>query len=261
MSETLIIDENKLFAPVRIAQTDGYAHIDTGARCSSVLQSYSKQFPEIEEREIRGALAAATVTRVSLDEITFLGGTFPNLTADVQPDSQGGLDTLPFPVTMALGCDVLLQKPLYLNFEQGKIAHLQSNLPTKSHTQLEADFSLGVPIFKVSLGKHMFNALFDTGGGLSVLDQRLLAKFEKELTEDEPVAVEDATGAKHKIPTFKCSSLRIGDQLLEERQFLILDLGAIEQESGRRVDCVFGLNTMVEKSWIIDSARQQIEIL
>lgn len=261
MSKTFTVNENRLFAPIHIGQIDGYGYLDTGARYSSILQSYSEHSPKIGVRDVRGALAATSVDQVHIDEIAFLGETFHDIVVDVQPDSQGGLDTLPFRVIMALGCDVLLQKALYLNFDQSEIDYLESDRATKGLVSSEADFGLGLPIFKVSIGNHTFDALFDTGGGLSVLNQILLTKLEKEMTEDEPIEVEDATGVKHQIPTFRSKGLAIGDHLLGECRFLVLDLSVFEQESGRRIDCVFGINAMMNRSWIVDSLRQRIEMM
>jgi hypothetical protein len=259
VSETLIIDENRLFAPVRVGQIGGYAHIDTGARRSSVLQSYSGHFPKTGTSKIHGALAAARVSQVCVDEIVFLDEVFRDTVADVQPDSQGDLDAVPFGVTMALGCDVLLKRPLYLSFEQNEIGFLKSDMPAES--TLKADLSLGLPILKVSLGDHVLDAVFDTGAGLSVLNRTLLTQLGEQLTEAEALEVEDAVGTKHKIPTFRCDSLAIGERLLGDCQFLVLDLGAIEQETGQAVDCIFGINAMMGRSWVIDSVGQRIDIV
>ena len=54
LNETFILNENRLFAPVYVGQTSGYAHLDTGARHSSILQAYSGQFPSVGSRELPG---------------------------------------------------------------------------------------------------------------------------------------------------------------------------------------------------------------
>lgn len=41
MSETFIISENRLFAPVRVQEVGGYAHIDTGASFSHGVPIFS----------------------------------------------------------------------------------------------------------------------------------------------------------------------------------------------------------------------------
>lgn len=262
MNETFIINENRLFVPLYVGQTSGYAHIDTGAKHSSILQAYSEQFPNTGSRKRLGAFGTASISQVCLDEILFLGQTFHNMSADVQQDSIGGLDTLPFTVIMSLGCDVLLQKPLYLNFERSEIGFLEDSVSeTKALVRLDADFSLGLPMFKVSLGDYTLDTGFDTGAALCVLNQRLLSNLQGDLIEDEPLEVDDVTGAKHTIPTYRCNRLTIGEHSLGECQFLVIDVSAIEQEAGRRIDFVFGVNAMMERSWVVNSQRAFIEML
>ena len=262
MSETLVINEDRLFAPVSLRQIDGYAHIDTGARHSGILQAHSAQFPSVGSREICGALGTTSVLQVCLDEIHFLGESFQGVVVDAQPDTQGDLDTLSFQVTLALGCDVLLQKPLYLNFVESEISYRVNNmLDTTEHLRLETNFSLGIPVFQISFRNHVLDAVFDTGGGLSLLNQRLLGVFQAGLIEDEPIEVEDATGAKHIVPTFRCSNLAIGDYPLEDFQFLLIDLTAVEQEKHLQIDFVFGLNAMKGKRWLVNRQESFIELI
>lgn len=262
MGETLVINNDRLFAPVGLRQISGYAHIDTGARHSSILQAHSARFPPIGTREVHGALRTISVPQICVDEIHFLDESFRDVVVDVQPDSQGDLDTLPFEVTMALGCDMLLQKPLYLDFVEGEIAFLGNNmLNTMENVRLETNFNLGIPILPVSFHNHVLDAVFDTGGGLSLLNQRLLGMLQTGLTEDEPIEVEDATGAKHTIPTFRCKDLVIGECLLEEFQFLVIDLSAIEQAKHLQIDFVFGLNAMKGKRWIVNRQESFIELM
>lgn len=262
MNETLIIDENRLFAPVQVGPTRGFAHIDTGARQSSILQTYTGNFANVGSREFQGAFGTGAAAQVHLDEIRFLGRTFRDRTADVQPDAVGGLNSLPFAVTMALGCDVLLQQPLYLNFAQREIGFLDDEAPqTKALARLDADFSLGLPLFEVSLGSDVLHAGFDTGAALCVLNQRLLGKLQDALTADQPLSVDDATGATHLIPTYTCSALSMGAYALGACRCLVIDISAIEQKAGRSIDFVFGLNAMMGHSWVVNEQQGFIDLL
>src|SRR5512147_391624 len=94
MTEKMIIDQNRLFAPVVLGKTAGYAHIDTGALHSAILESYAAGFPQVGTREFRGALGKRLAIRVSLDEFSFAGVAFKGLSADVQPDATAGLHRL-----------------------------------------------------------------------------------------------------------------------------------------------------------------------
>ena len=252
MGETFIINENRLFAPVRVGQIAGYAYVDTGARYSAILQSYAKELPQTGSREFRGALGKAVAAQVHLDEFSFLGTTYRDVTVDVRPDSTGGLDALPFQVIMAFGCDVLLQKLLHLDFMKSEIGFLEdSRSELEAGVRIEADFSFGQPFFKMALGAQSLDALFDTGAALSVLNQRLLAELKTEIAEDEPLEAEDPTGAKLMIPTFRCRGLHIGDVAFDECQVFVFDLSTVEREANVRVDFVFGINAMMGKGWVL----------
>lgn len=261
VNETFILDDNRLFAPVQVGAGNGYAHVDTGARHSSILYSHAGPFPGAGSRQIHGALGTTTVFQVRLDAFQFLGQAFHDVRADVQPDAVGGLDSLPFPVMMALGCDVLLQKPLYLDFTTNEIGFLDEAAPaTAPQVRLEADFTLGLPLFQVSLGEHVLEALFDTGAGMGVINQQRVGALQEALTEAKPLEIEDATGVKHTLPTFKCRGLTVGERPLNDCKVLALDLGAFEQLADRNLDFVFGINAMRDQRWVINPQASWIEI-
>ncbi len=257
MNETFILDDHRLFAPLQIGASNGYAHIDTGARHSSILYSHAGPFPGAGSRKIHGALGTTTVFQVHLDAFQFLGQTFHDVIVDVQPDAVGGLDSLPFSVMMALGCDVLLQKPLALDFTTNEIGFGTKTTP---RIRLDADFALDLPLFSVSLGSHTLQALFDTGAGMSVINQQHVGAFQEALIKAEPLEVEDATGAKHTIPTFKCRGLAVGEQMLDDIQVLALDVSVFEQLAGRDLDFVFGTNAMLGQRWVVHPQESFIAI-
>jgi len=212
-------------------------------------------------REIHGALAKTSVAQVCPGEVLFLDEIFRNLVVDVQPDSQGGLNTLPFSVMMALGCDILLAKPLLLDFRSKQIDYLPENIVNASGAlRLPADFSLGLPVFHISLGGRQIKAVFDTGGGLSVLNQRLLSDLQSGVVEEGAIEVEDATGVRQAIPIFGSSGLIVGDRLLSNCQFLVIDLSATEQEKDVQIDFVFGLNAMADRRWVVSRQGAFIEM-
>lgn len=262
MTETFLLHESRLFAPVRLGQSAGYAHLDTGARHSSILQSYSARFETIGSREMHTAFGSASVPQVRLDEVLFLGKAFPAVPADVMPDQAGGFAALPFKVMLALGSDVLLRDRLYLDFPRRKLRFVDVH-PAQVAVQarLAADFRLGPPRFQMALGGQALQAVFDTGAALSVFNQRSLDRFRAEIVEDQPVEAEDPTGAKLTIPTFKCGELTIGDYAFAELQFLAIDMSRIEQEAGLHVDFVLGVNGMLAKRWMLDPQGAAIEMM
>lgn len=259
MAERFTLHDLRLFAPVRIGALAGYAHLDTGARYSSILQSSADRFKKIGTRELRAAFGAATVPRVRIEEIAFLGKRFTPVEADVLPDQAGGFDALPFTVIAALGSDVLLRYPLRLDFEQETVAFVSGSELTP-HVRADADYSFGAPLFAMSLGEQSMTAAFDIGAAMSVLNANSLDRFRSEVTEAEPLEAEDPTGAKMTLPTYVGKSLKIGEYPLGECRFLVIDMAALEQAAGLRADFVLGVSAMSGRTWVLDREHSLIEI-
>jgi hypothetical protein len=202
------------------------------------------------------------IPQVRIDEIQFLGQIFRDVPADVQPDPVGGLDSLPFEVTMALGCDVLLHKPLHVNFDTQEIGFLVDDAQQpQAYVRLDADFALGLPVFELSLGHHTLAAGFDTGAALCILNHGLLDSLREELREGEPLEVDDVTGARYTIPTYTSDRLAMGEHPLGACQLLLIDMSAIEQKAGRRLDFVFGVNAMLGHSWVVNRPQGCVDML
>lgn len=104
-------------------------------------------------------------------------------------------------------------------------------------------------------------AFFDTGAGMSVLDQQLREALPDGLEESEAVEVEDATGSKHQIPTVRCHNLDVGGHQLGPCRFLVIDLGMMERKTGSQAGLVFGLNAMLGSRWILDKERGAVRLM
>jgi hypothetical protein len=231
MTETLIVDDNRIFAPVQVGQNAGYAHLDTGARYSTIPQSYAERLPQVGSRQVHGALEETEVAQVCLEAFSFLGEIYRDVTLDVKPDAVGRLE----------------------------IGFLE-DIPASTGNCIEADFGFfGMPFFKLGVGTRILHALFDTGAAMSVLNQRLLTELGDAVGEGGELEVEDATGAKHMIPTFECHTLHIGTMPFGECRVLVIDLGHAERELNTQIDFVFGVNAMMDREWVIDRPKNCLE--
>ncbi len=259
MAEKFTLHDLRLFAPIRIGALTGYAHLDTGARHSSVRQSYAGPFEKVGTREMRVAFGAATVSRVRIDELAFLGQFFRDIEVDALPDQFGGFDALPFKVLAALGSDMLLRYPLRLDFLTGTIAFADAER-LAPRVAVKADYSFGAPLFQMALGEQPLTAAFDIGAAMSVLNATALSRLQDRVTAAEPLEAEDPTGAKMMLPTYVGNSLKIGEYPLGECRFLVIDMRALEQVAGLRADFVLGVSAMQGRTWALDRERSVIEI-
>lgn len=262
MTENFLLHEFRLFAPVRIGPYSGYAHLDTGARHTRIMRSCAGTFEHAGRREMRAAFGAAALPQVRINELIFLERIFQDVLADVLPNQAGGFDVLPFNVLAALGSDLLLRHPLYIDFTDNTLAFVDDNLPDLNIlARVKVDFQLGPPLFEIIIGDQPLSGVFDTGAAMSVLNSNSLERLRHALTEAEPLEAEDPTGAKFTVPTFRCSGLQLEDFALGESRFLIIDMSSIEQEVGLHLDLVLGVSSMMGRRWLIDRQRGVIEIM
>jgi len=258
--EDFIVDNFRIFAPVRIGAVSGYAQIDTGANPSFVRRSFSTDFQRVGTGEIRGALRMTAVEQCRLGIVSFLGYDFSDVVVNIQSDDAGDFQGLPFQVVMTIGVDILYQKPLYLNFVEGQIGFLEV-VPSEWEVRgqvVDLHFKSGLAFFKTSLGSYKLNALFDTGAGFSVLNAKCLDMLRADLIEQEPEETLDPTGAKALIPVYKYPSLEINGRSIGEIRFLVMDLADVEKAIGMEVDIVFGFDTMASYNWVVGKSQKRL---
>jgi hypothetical protein len=255
-----IVHGYRMFVPVRVGNLSGYAQVDTGASCSMIRNSFASGFPTVTGGQFRGALGTAEAKRCRLPVVSLLGEDFSDLVVYIQPDSAGDFGSLPFQVILTAGVDILYHKPLYLDCARQMIGFLDPASSRREEGSQEISLSLasGFAFFKLEMGPHSLNALFDTGAGYSVLHARLLELLRDQLIEQEPEEVTDPAGGNAIIPVYKHPCLAIDGQPIGEGRFLVIDLEPVERVLGTQLDFVFGFNTITGHDWVVDRPRQRL---
>ena len=258
--EKFLTYEFQVFMPICVGQMAGYAFLDTGASASRIYQSFSNNLLRNGTTKLQGALGTSQVEQCKLDRVTFLGHEFLDVAARVQPDEAGGFQSLPFPVIMTVGADILFQKALHLECAAGRVGFLESVPPEleKYSRVIDLRFEKRYAFFNVNLGAHVLNAAFDVGAGYSVLNARCLEVLRADLMEQPPEETSDFTGASSLLPVYKHPALEINGYCLGEIRFLVMDLTAVEKALDVTVDFIFGFNAMASHNWIIDKSSHRL---
>ena len=248
------VDDYRLFAPVRLGPIVAYAQVDTGAKRSFVRRSFATEFPRVGRGHMRGALHQTEVEQCRAAGVSLLGRDFAALVLSVQPDELCGYATLPFPVAMTAGIDMLYGAPLFLNFTAREIGFVEPSWSPGADSAPVAALELvrGFALFDLTLGGQRLRALFDTGAGYSVLNARHLEGLLGELREAAAENVTDPAGGDAVVPVYAHDSLSISGHSLGPGRFLVMDLTSVEQAMSATVDFVFGFDTMVNHAWVVD---------
>ena len=258
--DPLTIHEFKLFVPVVLNGRAAYAFLDTGATMHRVTAAASEGMERIGVSASQGAFGRRERESVRIAALSFLGEPFDDLTADVDDDPEH-FAGVPFPVSLALGVRVLLAQPLVLDFKRLRIGFVKDAL-RPDLVRLPAEFVRGLPLITCQLGHHDLHAMFDTGAGFSTLNAVRLKHLGVAVRHAYSLEAKDSTGASEVVEVFGGPQLALNGLSLGEVEFLAIDLRAVEELLGTRVDFVLGVNTMLTSArvWVVDAREKCIRL-
>ncbi len=244
-----------IFAPVKVGKLSGYALVDTGSRKSSIFAQFANDFPIISSRQRYSLTKMEDLAQVSIPTIKFLGSNFNNVILDIEKSYPWPDDYFIKPIVMVLGCDLLLSKPLYWSQKKYEFSYIETDRLNKMNIEkLNADYNLGIPFFQINFGNRKFDALFDTGCSLCLLNKRYFKEYRRDLKKSLPEYKRFLHIFWRKITTYSYKGFSVGKYQLKERRFKVVDFSNLEKVMNHRIDFVFGLNAiiMIWGDWILD---------
>ncbi len=253
-----VIHEFKVFAPMTLNGQNAFAWLDTGGAGHAISPVAAMGMEEVGKETVLGALGWEERRVIRVASLGFLGELFCDVHASVE-NVLATLEDVPFTVSMRLGAPILLARPLVVDFKRLKIGFVSP--PFRNDlVRIPLESVKGLPVFEGYLGAKPVRAIFDLGAGFSVLNSARLDEFGPELEFVYSEEVTDPSGAVAIIEVWRHPRLGVQDVLLGECEFLTIDLTAVEEKLGTRVDLVFGVNTMLRSGrvWVIDSHSSNI---
>lgn len=241
-----------IYMPVTIAGRETFAHMDTGARQCRVTKTFAQELKITGEREAFGVHGKYKVEMVEIEQLTFFGKESRNLPASVI-DYEDMFSSLPFRVDIVLSGDVILAEPIVFDFRMQIMNKRANSLDRLTTRSLET--SSGLPFFSLR-GSRELNAVFDLGAGNTVIDQECLKDFPA-AEKLYNVPVPDTLGGNQVLTFFDVGEVKFNDYELK-LEALSADLSGLSSAVGRKVDLIFGVNSMMQGRWFLDKAGETI---
>lgn len=238
-------DKTSLYTNCEFNHVEATCRIDTGSsRSYAPTQSELATLPTLEIRHILVGQNNRPTRIVRLERLAAFGeeaGQLPIMLLD---------RSLP---TYTLGSDFFAGRSWSLNFDQSNI-HPAAEL---SVTAAEMDVATGLPLIQLEISspeiKRTILALLDTGSHRSLFDE----SFVRENADmfqggEESLFIQTVEDKKYNTESIYPRRLRLGDELLPKKRFLILDLSALSQKIDRPVHAVLGMNVIAMFNWTLD---------
>lgn len=253
MTEKFAIFDWWLYMPVRIAGKETFAHLDTGANQCRVTKAFAQQLKVVDEKDAGGVYGEQKVKMVQVEQLTFLDREFNDVPASVI-DREDMFTGLPFHVDVVLSGGVILAEPIVFDFRMQTMTKQSADGLTKLATQ-PLDTSKGLPFFSLH-SEGELTAIFDLGASNTVIDQKCLKSFPK--TEKLfDVSIGDTLKDDRTLEFFNVGEVKFGDYELK-LEALSTDLSGISSAVGRKIDLIFGINSMMQGRWFMDAAGETI---
>lgn len=254
----LLIYEFKLFAPARVNGLNTLAYLDTGADRVTVSSQLAGNLQRVGKTIVRSAFGQEEFETVAID-IEFLGNMHRATQARVYEayDNQ-----LPFTSMITLDAPTLFAHPIIFDFRLLGISPPDQDsksdwvrVPSKFTQQ-------GLCLVQFTSSNCTTWALFDTGAGLSVINSAHLDEIPLSLRPAYKIEIGDATGAKSIQEVALCSGLQIDMISLPPFDCFAVDLQAVEEAIGCRIDLIFGANAMLKSGlrWLFNQPEGRVQV-
>ena len=242
-----------IYMPVSINGKETFAQLDTGANRCRVTKALAQELGVRGEKDVAGVFGKQKVKVVQIESLTFLDRTFDNVTASVI-DHKDVLTNLPFQADVVLSNDIILSEPIVFDFRTQTISKRSADGLTKLATQ-PLDTLMGLPFLSLQ-GEGEVSAVFDLGASYTVIDQACLKNFPK-AEKLFGVPVHDTLSDERTLEFFNIGTVKFGEYELK-LEGMVTDLSGLSSAVGRKIDLIFGVNSMMQGRWFLDTAGKTV---
>jgi hypothetical protein len=149
-----------------------------------------------------------------------------------------------------LGMDVLRHWCCHFEFGQGALAVTESP-DSRAGRVLELD-DRGHAYVEVSWPGVTGRACWDSGSGITIVDQAFLRRHPGLFAEAGSSVGTDATGARARTPMFAMAAACIGGALFQPHRVAGVDLSGASAALARPMDLILGYTTLRQANWLLD---------
>lgn len=231
---------------------DGHPYrfvVDTGAaRTHVVADAFTSGFPSLRRHDSSGAFAASNDVLIELPDVT------------VGSMHRGPIEVVRLPVGQPggrnlLGMDVLKAYRCHFLFDQQRLVVGHSEPGGISH-DLRMDH-VAHPYVDVRFPDSTAQTVWDSGAGITVVDQGFLMRHAKWFRRASFSVGTDATGAQVETPTFIMAETSIGGVAFASHRVAAVDLSPANAALTEPMDMILGYTTLRQASWLFDFPAQR----
>ncbi len=107
-------------------------------------------------------------------------------------------------------------------------------------------------LLNVMIENKEYSAIWDTGAGLTTIDQKLVAENPDNFTFIQETEGNDCNEGSLKLNLYLAKKLHVGNIVFKDLKVLVHDFESISQALGEQIDLALGFNALILKNWKFD---------
>lgn len=226
--------------------------LDSGAARSNVLlDEQTSQYPSVATAESSGLFSSSQYDVIEIQSLLLGSHEIRDFRLHRQQQESAHAQNL-------IGMDFLKHHRCFFDFESARLilnppAALTEGLHLHALTMDQRDH----PYISVDLGSMNAQTTWDTGAGVTVVDQAFIEKNAELFTADKPSHGTDSSGTTRETPMYRMAALVIGNQKFGSHRVAAVDLSHLNAKVERPMDMILGYTTLQQATWYFDFPGRQ----
>lgn len=226
--------------------------LDTGCSVTSLFYNdFSATYPALEQGEYSSAFGKSKSDKILVNTIS-LGDIKKNNCKISRTPKGGNAKNL-------LGMDFLGDHYFELFLSENQLV-LSDNSSTYCRNDLILD-SGKIPFIEVSFEGKIAKAVWDTGAGVTIVDQSFFEANKNLFKNAGSTSGTDSTGTTFATPIYSIEFMEIGGIKFPEHRVVPLNLGHLGPKTGRGMDFILGYSTLKLANWAMDFKNKKWQIM
>jgi hypothetical protein len=236
---------SQLYLQCTIGGTSESCFLDTGSNRNTIRSDQaSARFPIVGRSQFSGASGIAKVCEmVSVPEVQI-----DSLIKPAQLFTRCS-DAPDFPTT--IGITYFENTSFELDFRKAQLISPASK-PSELVTYPLRRRERGHRIISIQIATETISAVFDTGAGLTSVDEDFVKTHPQSFVFVQDVPVKDVTGTKFTMKLYQMKGLVIGEQAISDDYVLAMPIVSSLKNYLGDVPLILGLNHIQQLNWYFD---------
>lgn len=148
-----------------------------------------------------------------------------------------------------VGSNFFASKAFSFEFEETPSLSFGSAVATEDGLEVHKEKVFSIPL---KLGASTMRGVWDTGAGLSVINQDFVDSYPDEFVFLGDVPGNDLTGSSVPLKLYRLKMMSIGNLEFVDTNLLGMNFDLIHKHLGKNLDFIIGFNTIVRANWAMD---------